>query len=187
MYPTGPVIINVRISSLPFVTLTWTSEDSLVAAGHDCQPILFSGSATSGWAAVGSLDDATAPRSAGGGGGGGTKGGAAAAPVGRLSSAAFNTFRNADSRGIGSGPGGSPIAGGAGGSGGVVGPGGETELMTVHQNTITSLRSYETKNGVVTKVSSSGVDGKLVVWDATSVGGNGTSLISKAGGAHLRY
>jgi len=75
----------------------------------------------------------------------------------------------------------------AGGSGGVVGPGGETELMTVHQNTITSLRSYETKNGVVTKVSSSGVDGKLVVWDATSVGGNGTSLISKAGGAHLRY
>jgi actin related protein 2/3 complex subunit 1A/1B len=177
VYPSGPIIYTIRTASLPFVTLTWTAENALVAAGHDCQPILFSGDESSGWAAVGSLDDTTAPKSALGG----SKAGyGAASPVGRLNSAAFNTFRNADSRGLGSVPG-SPISPSGGGWGG------ETEMMTVHQNTITSLRPYEGRGGAVTKVSSSGVDGKLVIWDVSNVsGGGGGGLASKMGGMHLR-
>jgi actin related protein 2/3 complex subunit 1A/1B len=160
VYPAGPTIINIRTSSLPFASLAFVSEDSLVAAGHDCQPILFSGSG-SGWAAVGSLDDTTAPKSA--------TGGSRVGGVGRLNSAAFNTFKNADSRG--------QASTGLGGSGGS----GDTELMTVHQNTITSVRAYS--DG---KVSTSGVDGKLVIWDVSNVGGGGSVLVGRMGGMHLR-
>ncbi|KIJ37565.1 hypothetical protein M422DRAFT_33665 [Sphaerobolus stellatus SS14] len=53
----------------------------------------------------------------------------------------------------------------------------------VHQNTITSVRPYEYgPNGNVTKVSTTGVDGKLVVWSVNPVG----SVTSKLGGMHLR-
>jgi len=168
VYP-GGAVFNIRISSLPFVTLTWTAEDAIVAAGHDCQPVLFSGS-DAGWQSIGSLDDTTAPKSAGGsraGFGGSTS-------VGRLNSAAFNTFRNADSRGVSN-------------SAAATTPT-DTELLTVHQNTITSVRPYEVRGGQVSRVSTSGVDGKLVIWNLSSVsGGGGVSTISgRLGGMHLR-
>lgn len=146
------------------MTLTWTTEDSLVAAGHDCQPVLFQGS-ESGWKAVGSLDDPSAtkvatPTTRSGG-------------VGRLNSVAFTTFRDADTRGTRNAPG-SPTA---------VSAGGATELMTVHQNTITSVRPYEVgADGAVAKVSTTGVDGKLVIWNVTVVGG----LSARMGGMKLR-
>ncbi|KAK1769677.1 WD40-repeat-containing domain protein [Phialemonium atrogriseum] len=41
----------------------------------------------------------------------------------------------------------------------------DTQLKTVHQNTITMIRPYEYSRDSVTKFSSSGVDGRLVVWD----------------------
>jgi len=145
VYPGGPAVQRIAISTLPYVTLTWTSEDSIIAAGHDCQPVVYSGS-ESGWALVGSLDDTTS---------GGGKTAARAGGVGRLNSSAFNTFRNADSRGH---------AGGGDVSGG-------TELHTVHQNTITSVRPFEwAQDGTVRRVSTSGVDGKLVIWNAAAVG-----------------
>lgn len=137
--------------TLPFTTLVWTSEDALVAAGHDCQPVLFRGSETTGWKAIGSLDDTSAPKSSGGG---------RQSAVGRLNSAAFNTFRNADSRGQTALPG-MPGAGG----------GGESELMTVHQNTISTVRTHAGNPGHVTKVSTSGADGNLVIWSVNAVGG----------------
>lgn len=127
------MVQRVRTRTLPFVTLTWTSEESIVAAGHDCRPVVFSGS-EGGWATVGSLDDTTS-----GGGRTSVRGGG----VGRLNSSAFNAFRNADTRGH---------------------AGGDSELATVHQNTITSVRAYEWRGGGVSKVSTSGVDGKLVIW-----------------------
>lgn len=40
-----------------------------------------------------------------------------------------------------------------------------TELPTVHQNTITSVRPYERQGGTVTKVSTSGLDGQVVIFD----------------------
>ena len=60
--------------------------------------------------------------------------------------------------------------------------GGESELFTVHQNTITSVRPYEGQGGAITKVSTTGVDGKLVIWNVGSV----TGLTVKLGSVHLR-
>ena len=148
VYP-GQTVITVKGTTLPYVSLTWTSEDALVAAGHDCQPVLFQGSAQ-GWRSVGSLDDTTAPKSSGAS--------ARASPVGRLNSAAFNTFRDADIRGRSASPG-LPGGGGAASD--------SPELPTVHQNTITSVRAYEGQRGNVTKVSTSGVDGNLVIWSVS--------------------
>ncbi|KAI0032837.1 WD40 repeat-like protein [Vararia minispora EC-137] len=159
VYPGGPAIFTIRVS-LPYVTLTWTSEDAIVAAGHDCQPTLLQGS-PGGWQAVGSLDE----------GSGGAKGSAGASRVGtpgRLNSAAFNTFRNAADRGLAS-------PGGAGAEGG------DTELFTVHQNTITSVRPYDGVPGAVTRVSTSGVDGKLVIWEVSAMG----ALTGRIGGMRL--
>jgi hypothetical protein len=52
-YPAGPeepprAVINVRTPLLPFESLVWVSENELIAAGHDCQPIVFKGS-DQGW------------------------------------------------------------------------------------------------------------------------------------------
>ena len=147
MYPSAPAVITIKSTTLPYVSLTWTSEDTLVAAGHDCQPVLFQNTGEA-WKAIGSLDDTTAPKSAS----------VRGSTVGRLNSAAFNTFRNAAERGISNNPG-SPTTANSG----------ESELFTVHQNTITSVRPYAGQPGAVAQVSTSGVDGKLVVWDANAV------------------
>ncbi|KAL2369333.1 hypothetical protein RJZ57_006272, partial [Blastomyces gilchristii] len=40
----------------------------------------------------------------------------------------------------------------------------DTQLQTVHQNTISTLRVYEEAGGRVRKFSTSGVDGRVVVW-----------------------
>jgi len=40
----------------------------------------------------------------------------------------------------------------------------DTQLKTTHQNTITMIRAYETSGNSVRKFSSSGVDGRIVVW-----------------------
>lgn len=149
MYPGGPVIYTVRSFSLPYVSLTWTAEDTIVAAGHDCQPVLFQGN-ESGWQAVGSLDEGSSGKAS-------ASSIARAGTPGRLNSAAFNTFRNVADRGLSS-PGGA----GSGDS--------DTELFTVHQNTITNVRPYEGQPGAVTRVSTSGVDGKLVIWEVNAVG-----------------
>ena len=87
-----------------------------------------------------------------------------------MNSAAFNTFKNADSRGLSS-----PGAGGGSSQG-------ESELFTVHQNTITSVRPYEGQSGAISKVSTTGVDGKMVIWNVGSV----TALTVKLGSIHLR-
>ena len=126
---------------MPLVSLTWTSEDTIVAAGHDCRPLVFSGS-EAGWHQAGTLDDVNSPKSAeprSGFGG-----------VGRLKTGAFATFRDADSRGSAS-------------------PTTDTKFLTIHQNTITNVRAYEHKGNAVTKVSTSGVDGMLVIWDINTV------------------
>lgn len=161
---------TIRISTLPYVTLTFTSESSIVAAGHDCQPVLFS-DIGSGWGPAGSLDDITAARTPVG-----TRGGGA---VGRLNNEAFNRFKNADSRGATGPP---PIPGSSASTSGAGG-----ELLTVHQNTITSVRPYEGGSGNVTRVSTSGKDGLLVIWDVTvKTGANIAGVTNRLGGMHLR-
>lgn len=41
----------------------------------------------------------------------------------------------------------------------------DTKLRTVHQNSINSLRSYQESGGNVSKISTAGVDGRVVVWN----------------------
>ncbi|KAF8623476.1 hypothetical protein AX15_006260 [Amanita polypyramis BW_CC] len=167
VYPGGPTIYTVKFPSLPLVTLTWTSEGSVVAAGHDCQPLVFSGS-EGGWQVVGSLDDSTGPKS--------DNARAAGSPVGRLKTGAFATFRDADIRGH------SNLVSGAGSISST-----DTKLLTMHQNTITSVRPYEGNGVQVTRVSTTGVDGTLVIWDAKEVAAGGiNTLAGRMGGMHLR-
>ncbi|KAM7206919.1 WD40-repeat-containing domain protein [Rhypophila sp. PSN 637] len=40
----------------------------------------------------------------------------------------------------------------------------DTQLKTIHQNTISTIRPYEESGSGVTKFSSSGVDGRVVIW-----------------------
>ena len=51
-----PAVCTVGMTTLPLVTLVWTSEDSVVAADRDCQPYVFSGNEC-GWRLVGILDN----------------------------------------------------------------------------------------------------------------------------------
>lgn len=118
-------------------------EDAIVAAGHDCEPVLFQGDANSGWALVKSLDSKS---------GSGTQKSGAAAGGGRLNSEAFNRFKAADTRGV------STVDGSVGGGG---------ERQTVHQNTITNVSGYAGQPGNWTQVATSGVDGRLVVWSVS--------------------
>jgi len=162
VYPGSPVI-NIKLPTLPFVTLAWISSNSLVAAGHDCQPVIFSGS-QDGWQPVGSLDDTSGAKSPDG-----SRSGFGGSGVGRLKTGAFATFREADSRGQ------SAFAGS------------EVRLPTVHQNTITSVRPYETMGDQVTKVSTSSVDGNVVIWNTNEVTTTGLAgLTSRLGRTHLR-
>lgn len=162
VYPNGPVIYNIRMPTLPLVSLTWTSEDTIIAAGHDCRPIVFSGT-EKGWQEAGTLDDATAHKSHESRSGFGSN-----SSVGRLKAGAFATFRDADTRGHSSAGSTSHTA--------------DTKVLTTHQNTITNVRPYAYSGANVTKVSTSGVDGMLVIWDVDAV----TALTGRLGGAHLR-
>jgi actin related protein 2/3 complex subunit 1A/1B len=105
-----------------------------------------------------------------------------ASAVGRLNNEAFNRFKNADSRGT---TGQLPIPGSSASTSGANG-----ELLTVHQNTITSVRPYEGAPDNVTRVSTTGKDGQLVIWSvAVKTGAGGAGVIgvtNRLGGMHLR-
>jgi len=182
VYPGSNAIFNVRTSWLPFVALSWTNEENLIAAGHDCQPFLFSGSETQGgWKLVTSLDD-TASASARSSGGLLTPtatGSSASGRPGRLNNEAFTRFKNADSRGTATLP--SPLGAGPGAGSA------STDLYTVHQNTITSVRpfTWNADGTVVESVSTSGVDGRLVIWGVPS-GAGVAAVTNRIGSLHLR-
>lgn len=157
VYPSGPdlppqAIYSVRVPSLPFLSLTWLSESSLVAAGHDYEPIVFAGNARSGWAMLKSLDNPSA-----------RSGSRSVSRSGLMGNEAFNRFKAADSRGISS----TPAIGGDGvaiGASNIAKAGGERN--TAHQNTITLVRPFEGQGtGEITKISTSGLDGRVIVWN----------------------
>lgn len=186
VYPSGPDALPqaqhvLRSPTLPHVALAFVSENSLVAAGHDCQPVLFEGDATSGWTLKKSLDVAGAAASKGAPPPPPPKapGLGAGAGVGRLNNEAFNRFKSADARGAPAAP--SASQGGASGGsiaahlGAVAGAsvGADGELHTTHQNTITSVRTFEGSRDAVSSVSTSGVDGRLCIFKVAggAVGG----------------
>ncbi|KAJ1562354.1 protein 2 3 complex subunit [Cladochytrium tenue] len=120
--PSSPVI-TVVTNHLPLLSLVFTSENTIVAGGHDCVPYLFA-ERGGNWALVDKIDKGVAKAEFG--------------------NSAMNTFKQMDKRAQAAST--------------------DTELNSVHQNTITSIRAYETVGGQVRKISSTGVDGKLVIW-----------------------
>ncbi|KAK4048387.1 ARP2/3 actin-organizing complex subunit Sop2 [Microbotryomycetes sp. JL221] len=171
VYPSGPdapptAVFSIQLPTLPLVSLVFTTETSLVAAGHDCQAVVFEGSPESGWSQTKSLDDHQKRSTSGPG------------RAGRLAqSEAFNVFRSADSRGMSGAPGAQGVAA----AGTRLTPSG-TELLTLHQNTITSVRAFEGGAGQnVTQVTTSGVDGRLVMWDVAGGVSTVTQGVGKLG------
>ncbi|KAK9712220.1 ARP2/3 actin-organizing complex subunit Sop2 [Basidiobolus ranarum] len=82
-YPGHDYLVNIRTNNLPYLTMVWAAEDKIIAAGHDCCPVLFQGDAD-GWKFVKSLDEGHERKD--------------------LSvSSAFNKFRQMDIRGSSSG------------------------------------------------------------------------------------
>ncbi|OQO07510.1 hypothetical protein B0A48_07207 [Cryoendolithus antarcticus] len=137
VYPSGPeqppaAVINISTQLLPFASLIWTSESTIIAAGYDCEPHRLSGS-VEGWELSGSLEKSSAGRPG---------------LAEHQEDSARNMFRAMDLRGRANGSAGS-----------------DTKLKSVHQNSISTVRSYAESGGRVTKISTGGVDGRVVVWD----------------------
>ncbi|RUS16750.1 hypothetical protein BC938DRAFT_476477, partial [Jimgerdemannia flammicorona] len=120
----APVVITIDTPSLPYLSLFWASENSIVAAGHDCAPALFEKSNGQDWHLSGSLDQGKKKVSA--------------------DASVLNRFRQLDSRGQ------ADV---------------DTDLNTTHQNTITQILPYAGTRDNITHFSTSGVDGKLVIWE----------------------
>ncbi|CDK26994.1 unnamed protein product [Kuraishia capsulata CBS 1993] len=119
---------SVPTNFLPFKSILFANEHKVIAAGHDCHPVVFEQTG-SGWAQTAAIDDPkTAKRN----------------EVHQQS--ALNMFRQMDLKG------GSPAEGSS------------STLLTIHQNTINKLRPYA-GTGNVTRFSSSGNDGKVVIFD----------------------
>jgi len=138
VYPQGPelppqAVMTVTTAQLPFTTLTWITEEEIVAAGHDCEPFRFRGSVGGGWQLLGPLDSSKSRSSS----------------VARESSAR-DLFKQMDLKG--------KSAANASAD--------DIQLKTIHQNTITSIRPFEGSGaaGGVKKISSSGVDGRIVIF-----------------------
>ena len=154
------------------MSLSFVAEDKLIAGGHDSRPLLFSGSAQ-GWDQGVALDDSSSSAAS-------KSAASRVGTAGRLNNEAFNLFRSADSRGV-SGGAAPPVPGSNGGgsspSGMLAGtrmtPGG-TELLSVHQNTIVSVRLARDGQHVHT----AGSDGKLVEWSTAAAAGGSVGSIT---------
>lgn len=119
VYPSAPeqppkAVISVSTQLLPFMSLFWSSETEIIAAGYDCEAFRFQGGEV-GWQLAGTLE---AKSRAGEGG--------------EREESALNMFRQMDLKGKVKD---------------------DTKLSTVHQNTITMIRPYETSGSSVTKFS----------------------------------
>jgi len=107
------------------MSLIWSSESEIIAAGYDCEAFKFNGN-ESGWSLTGTMEAKGRP------GMGGARG-----------ESALNMFKQMDLRGKVTD---------------------DTKLKTVHQNTISTIRTFESSGPNVTKFSTSGVDGRVVIW-----------------------
>ncbi|KAK9716773.1 ARP2/3 actin-organizing complex subunit Sop2 [Basidiobolus ranarum] len=82
-YPGHDYLVNIRTANLPYLNMIWAAEDKMIAAGHDCCPVLFQGDAD-GWKFGKSLDEGQDCKE-------------------KAVSSVFNKFRQMDIRGSSSG------------------------------------------------------------------------------------
>lgn len=143
-YPSAPeqpprALITVKLSQLPVRSLLWANESAIVAAGYNYSPILLQGN-ESGWAHTRDLDAGTSKTSFTHTGNTG-EGREEEGPV--SFTALRSTFRNMDLKGSSQSI---------------------SSLPTVHQNMIATLRPYAGTPGNITAFTSSGTDGRVVLW-----------------------
>eukprot|EP00753_Platysulcus_tardus_P014194 PLAT4195.1.p2 GENE.PLAT4195.1~~PLAT4195.1.p2 ORF type:complete len:395 (+),score=187.91 PLAT4195.1:83-1267(+) len=142
-----PEMLTVRLAGLPLTKIMFLAEDSLVGIGFDFSPMIFTCSET-GWTFASQLDvKKEAP----------TRGPAKGSGFG----AARAMFESKVSRGT---------------TGRRVGDSGKDALFTKHENTITDIFPFEYSETAVTMFSTSGLDGRIVVWDMKSLSGSLAAL-----------
>jgi len=119
----------IKADFLPFMSITWITENSVVAAGYDCNPMMFAfdGNEIS---LSGKLDQPQEKES------------------GTMS--AMSRFKQMDKKGTASSESGN-------------------EQKTQHKNTITQVSVHTGTKQDASKISTSGVDGNLIVWDLKSL------------------
>lgn len=122
----------VACKTLPYTTLLWASENSLISAGHECYPALWSVNDQGVPTFVNKLDHAKKKVVAEG--------------------SAMSKFKTLDSRATTT-----------------ESQASETTLETVHQNPITQLSIFAGTKDRVTKFTTTGVDGRLVIWDTKAL------------------
>ena len=128
-----PVIQSIRYNVLPCISVLYTSENCILAAGYDFNPLVFQSSAGT-WKYDRMLE---------------VKKEAVATSSNSSVSAARALFQNKASRGQDAGA--------------------KTDtLWTSHTNTITGMQNMSAGDGNVTAISSSSLDGSIVVWDLVS-------------------
>ena len=136
MVSNGTTVSTIRTSFLPFKSVIFLNETTLLAAGYDFYPVVFIATGD-GWKLGGKLNERSAASSPTTGRSSGTL----------ASSAAFNKFKQMDSKGQKTS---------------------SKDLQTgvpAHQNCIVEARAFETKGTSVAKVSTVGLDGNLTLWD----------------------
>ncbi|ODV97428.1 hypothetical protein PACTADRAFT_49141 [Pachysolen tannophilus NRRL Y-2460] len=130
---------QVKTSFLPFKSLIFINNSKIITAGNDCYPVVFEGNENSGWNFTTSIDDPIAKKQ----------------PTKVITNEddeelnqrdALNMFRQMDLKGSSS----QEHSG---------------LLPTIHQNSITKIRPYSYNGQNVAKISTSGNDGKIVIFD----------------------
>ena len=132
VYPGGAdqppsAILSIATQVLPFMSVLWSSETEIIAAGYNCEAYRLQGN-EGGWQLAGSLEGKGRPGMAE-----------------HREESALNMFRQMDLKGKGGSD--------------------DTKLKTVHQNTINTIRGFEGVEGGISKISSTGVDGRVVIWN----------------------
>ncbi|XP_015921776.1 actin-related protein 2/3 complex subunit 1A-A [Parasteatoda tepidariorum] len=118
-------LITVKTQFLPYLACAWTSNSTIVAAGHDCCPMLFQYDGMK-LTFVTKLDKSQKREVDG--------------------FSAMRKFRDMDKRAI-------------------VENSVDTLLDTIHQNAVTSLQIYAGSKTGVSKLCTTGIDGKMVIWN----------------------
>ncbi|KAL1502380.1 hypothetical protein ABEB36_007527 [Hypothenemus hampei] len=125
----GNGFIKLKTEFLPFLSCTWISGRTIVAAGHSCVPILYTLGSNSQLTYTGKLDTSQKKESGG------------------LS--AMRMFHSLDKQARTETS--------------------DTNLDSIHQNAITCLCVYGGNKSKALKLSTSGLDGQLVIWDLNSL------------------
>ncbi|XP_046584709.1 actin-related protein 2/3 complex subunit 1A-B-like isoform X3 [Haliotis rubra] len=125
----GSELVCIKENFLPFMSITWVTENSIVCAEYDCNPMLFTYTDSGKLNAVSKLDIPQEKES------------------GQIS--AMNRFKNLEKK--------------------ATTDDFSSDLKTQHQNTITQVSIFAGTKSDCTKISTSGVDGNIIIWDLKSL------------------